>query len=196
MKDEKTTFRAWRGPDQPEQPPYCVMCPTPARGEEEENHFTNLVQEIIARTDLSVPALNTVSGDQVGDQAAVNLVLKKEARMALVTTELGLDLDVATLVVSLGREVVTVRKTNVRPVEICRTGAGGYSLTSDRDGEVVEDDSLTQIVNRHLLPLAYLSQPDLVVVALGEGIPAGELEYFLHQLRALAGGRMILIQNK
>merc|ERR1712203_971100 len=104
--------------------------------------------------------------------------------------------NVATLVVSLGREVVTARKTNVRPVEICRTGGVGYSLTSDRDGEVVEDDSLTQIVNRHLLPLAYLSQPDLVVVALGEGIPAGELEYFLHQLRALAGGRMILIQNK
>ena len=191
MRGEKTTFRAWRGPEQPDRAPYDVMCPTPARGEEEESHYTNLVQDIISRTDLSVPALNTVSGHQVGDQAAVDLVLKREARMAVIASELALDLgSLGSLVVGLGRAVEGAT------VEISRTGEGGYSFRSGREREVREDRSLCQIINQHLLPLAYLTQPGLVVVAVGEGIPAEELEYSLHQLRTLAAGRMILIQNK
>ena len=205
MRGEKPTFRAWRGPAEPERPPYSIMCPTPPRGEQEESRLTNLVRDITSRTDLSVPALITVSGQDVGDQAAVDLVLSKEARMAVVASELGLKLDLAgleVLVVSLCRGEggeggkVDLGKREGRAVEICRTGGGGYSFSSDRGGEGREEKSLCQIVNTHLLPLAYLHQPALLVVAVGAGIPAEELEYSLHQLRTLAAGRLILIQNK
>ena len=117
-----------------------------------------------------------------------------QARMAVIASEValvGLDLgSLGSLVVGLGRAVEGAT------VEISRTGEGGYSFRSGREREVREDSSLCQIINQHLLPLAYLTQPGLVVVAVGEGIPAEELEYSLHQLRTLAAGRMILIQNK
>ena len=190
-RGEKTTLREWRGPKEPARPPYDIMCPTPPRSSQEEEHFNKVVRDIVTRTDLSVPPLHTVRGDDLGDDQAVELVLRKEARLAVVTT-LGLSLHLKTLLVELCRDVVLPTCSDLKKVKVCRCDDGSYTLTSDLS--VTSDSSLCHLVTRRLLPLAYTHLPELVVVAAGH-VPSQHLSFTLHQLQTLANGRMILIQS-
>ena len=189
LKGEKTTSRKWRGPEGAASPPYDIMCPTPPRGKEEEEHFNSIVKDLVSKTDLSVPRLERVSGENVGDLQAVDLVMKGEARVAMVS-ELSVNLEVKTLLVELCLDVELPRNSNVETLKICRTGGGGYSLAESWCG-----DSLIQLVVQHLLPEAYLLQPELVVVGVGQEVQPSNLESFVFLLQSLAAGRMIIIQK-
>ena len=60
FKDQRTSEKVWLGPETPEQPPYDIMCPTPARSKEEEQEIRRQVQKMIDNTDLSVPQFKII----------------------------------------------------------------------------------------------------------------------------------------
>ena len=95
------------------------------------------MRDLVRRTDLSVPPLKTVRGEHVGDQQAVDAVLRKEARLAVISQLPQVNLEVRTLVVELSCDVDMVRNSNVRTVKILMTPEGGYTIKSDR--EILED---------------------------------------------------------
>ena len=46
---------AWQGPSTSDLPPFDIMCPTPPRGEAEENRFKDIVAKLVEQTNLHVP---------------------------------------------------------------------------------------------------------------------------------------------
>lgn len=54
-KDNVPVDPVWKGPDHPDSAPFDIMCPTPPRSPEIENHFKALVKKLVENTDLSVP---------------------------------------------------------------------------------------------------------------------------------------------
>ena len=122
---------------------------------------------------------------------AVAAVMANQARVAVVEGEEEAKLDTALASVA-SAVVVTVTRQEVRVREASRAGAGtGCRLGAGRAG--------LQLVNTELLPWLYTARPGLVLVRLLDTLDTldtgmGEVvEYCLHQLRALARGRMVLI---
>ena len=120
---------------------------------------------------------------------AVAAVMANQARVAVVEGEEEAKLDTALASVA-SAVVVTVTPREVRVREASWAGAG-CRLGAGRAG--------LQLVNTELLPWLYTARPVLVLVRLLDTLDTldtgmGEVvEYCLHQLRALARGRMVLI---
>ena len=117
---------------------------------------------------------------------AVAAVMANQARVAVVEGEDEAKLDTALASVA-SAVVVTVTRREVRVREASGAGAG-CRLEAGRAG--------LQLVNTELLPWLYTARPGLVLVRLLDTLDTemGEVvEYCLHQLRALARGRMVLI---
>ena len=118
---------------------------------------------------------------------AVAAVMANQARVAVVEGEVDeakLDTALASVASAV---VVTVTRREVRVREASGAGAG-CRLEAGRAG--------LQLVNTELLPWLYTARPGLVLVRLLDTLDTemGEVvEYCLHQLRALARGRMVLI---
>ena len=118
---------------------------------------------------------------------AVAAVMANQARVAVVEEEVDearLDTALASVASAV---VVTVTRREVRVREASGAGAG-CRLEAGRAG--------LQLVNTELLPWLYTARPGLVLVRLLDTLDTemGEVvEYCLHQLRALARGRMVLI---
>ena len=117
---------------------------------------------------------------------AVAAVMANQARVAVVEGKEEARLDTALASVA-SAVVVTVTRREVRVREASGAGAG-CRLGAGRAG--------LQLVNTELLPWLYTARPGLVLVRLLDTLDTemGEVvEYCLHQLRALARGRMVLI---
>ena len=118
---------------------------------------------------------------------AVAAVMANQARVAVVEEEVDearLDTALASVASAV---VVTVTRREVRVREASGAGAG-CRLEAGRAG--------LQLVNTELLPWLYTARPGLVLVRLLDTLDTGMgevVEYCLHQLRALARGRMVLI---
>ena len=114
-------------------------------------------------------------------------VMANQARVAVVVEgeeEAKLDTALASVASAV---VVTVTRREVRVREASRAGPG-CRLEAGRAG--------LQLVNTELLPWLYTARPGLVLVRLLDTLDTEMrevVEYCLHQLRALARGRMVLI---
>ena len=115
-------------------------------------------------------------------------VMANQARVAMVEGEEDeARLDAALASVS-SAVVVTVTRQEVRVREAASWAEAGCRLGAGRAG--------LQLVNTELLPWLYTARPGLVLVRLLDTLDTemGEVvEYCLHQLRALARGRLVLI---
>ena len=118
---------------------------------------------------------------------AVAAVMANQARVAVVEGEEEAKLDTALASVA-SAVVVTVTRQEVRVREAASWAGAGCRLGAGRAG--------LQLVNTELLPWLYTARPGLVLVRLLDTLDTGMrevVEYCLHQLRALARGRMVLI---
>ena len=122
----------------------------------------------------------------VADAAAA--VMANQARVAVVEGEVEEErLDTALASVA-SAVVVTVTRQEVRVREAASGAGAGCRLGAGRAG--------LQQVNTELLPWLYTARPGLVLVRLLDTLDTDMrevVEYCVHQLQALARGRMVLI---
>ena len=122
---------------------------------------------------------------------AVSAVMANQARVAVVEGEVEEErLDTALASVA-SAVVVTVTRQEVRVREAASGAGAGCRLGAGRAG--------LQQVNTELLPWLYTARPGLVLVRLLDTLDTLDtdmrevVEYCVHQLQALARGRMVLI---
>ena len=119
---------------------------------------------------------------------AVAAVVANQARVAVVEGEVEEErLDTALASVA-SAVVVTVTRQEVRVSEAASGAGAGCRLGAGRAG--------LQQVNTELLPWLYTARPGLVLVRLLDTLDTGMrevVEYCVHQLQALARGRMVII---
>ena len=119
---------------------------------------------------------------------AVAAVMANQARVAVVEGEVEEErLDTALASVA-SAVVVTVTRQEVRVREAASGAGAGCRLGAGRAG--------LQLVNTELLPWLYTARPRLVLVRLLDTLDTEMrevVEYCVHQLQALARGRMVLI---
>ena len=119
---------------------------------------------------------------------AVSAVMANQARVAVVEGEVEEErLDTALASVA-SAVVVTVTRQEVRVREAASGAGAGCRLGAGRAG--------LQQVNTELLPWLYTARPGLVLVRLLDTLDTDMrevVEYCVHQLQALARGRMVII---
>ena len=119
---------------------------------------------------------------------AVAAVMANQARVAVVEGEVEEErLDTALASVA-SAVVVTVTRQEVRVREAASGAGAGCRLGAGRAG--------LQQVNTELLPWLYTARPGLVLVRLLDTLDTDMrevVEYCVHQLQALARGRMVII---
>ena len=119
---------------------------------------------------------------------AVSAVMANQARVAVVEGEVEEErLDTALASVA-SAVVVTVTRQEVRVREAASGAGAGCRLGAGRAG--------LQLVNTELLPWLYTARPGLVLVRLLDTLDTKMrevVEYCVHQLQALARGRMVII---
>ena len=115
-------------------------------------------------------------------------VMANQARVAVVEGE-GEEERLDTALASVASAVVvTVTRQEVRVREAASGAGAGCRLGAGRAG--------LQQVNTELLPWLYTARPGLVLVRLLDTLDTDMrevVEYCVHQLQALARGRMVLI---
>ena len=119
---------------------------------------------------------------------AVSAVMANQARVAVVEGE-GEEERLDTALASVASAVVvTVTRQEVRVREAASGAGAGCRLGAGRAG--------LQQVNTELLPWLYIARPGLVLVRLLDTLDTEMrevVEYCVHQLQALARGRMVII---
>ena len=186
-REQSPSERPWQGPITPATGPYDVMCPTPPRTREEEQHFRSLVEEMINNTDLTVPQYRVVyskdvlenANDDVDDEAAVNMVLRNQARIAVVKEKIHMK-DITAFLIKISRSTIATVVRNHKDVSI----SGQF--------EAETENNKVQTLHKMLLPSLYLANPDIIFVSCEDDVSVETLSYIVHQLQTLANGKLVL----
>jgi len=200
LENETPDEKVWKGPENPEEPPYDIMCPTPPRSKEEEKYFVDLVEDMVKRTNLEIPEyisqhFKVVYPQGLGwlefsdmtscicvpnNEKAVDLVLENKVRTAEIIGDLDIGLVklrylcLSTCILELSNNETTF---HFEKEEIC-----------------VKNELFLQL----LLPRLYQIKLDLIIcfVEKVDELVDETVRFIVHQLQSLANGKIVIVKNK
>ena len=172
FQGKSPSARVWRGPDTPESAPYDIMCPTPARSEEEEQEFRRQVQEMIDMTDLSAPGHMIQTSDDNNAEEVVDDVLSGAAWSAVIS---GCEMMIVEKLMKQDK-VLILDITEERQITLTIKTPG-----SQEQKILDNEESLIQTINMKLLPELYQNEGILLVKMLRKDFDSDATNYLRHQ---------------